>query len=916
MWEGDWDQLWSHFNQLLELSEQQRSERIDELCRNDDALRAELESLLAAHAGEATLLDRPLLDSAEVLVFTPPDRVGAYQIERVIGRGGMGDVYLARRHDDQFQHTVAIKFAATGQLSPAVLRRFTEERQILSSLNHPNIARLYDGGTTDDGTPYLVMEYLDGKPLDQFCDINRLTVNQRLALFRLVCGAVSYAHQNLIIHCDIKPSNILVDEHGLPKLLDFGIAQLVHPGQDAVDRVEQRGAGLATPCFASPEQLQGMATTTASDIYSLGVLLHLLLSGRLPDEGNLPRSVADSDLALIVSLAMQPEPQRRYQSVEHLAEDISRYLSHLPVRAHPGGVAYRLGKLIRRHPFRMAAVSLLALLSVLFTVLTLRHAGELERTLAETRRAQQTSDEVTEFLKSLMQQSDPLRSEGVDQSARALLDRGRIKLENSLQAQPRVRAELLVTLGSIYANLSDYERAEQLVKEGFELQQQVLGESHAKSISTQLLLARILADQGQTELALASLRRTLKVAEQQQPPDPSNRARIHLRLGRLYQSMARLDEAEEEIFAGRRIVLSHSGGETPLAAEADLMFGGLLWRRGRYEEARGPYERALAVFATHYGDNHHMTLRARASIGMLMMRLGHYPAAEAHLSAVAARRLQTLGQDHSLTAEAQNALGALFYESGKYRRAVSVLEPAAGTQQLLLGSDSTQLAQTLNNLALSYQQLNELERAEAMFRRALKINRSQYGEPHFKVASTLNNLGLVLLDQNRLEAARLLFLQAVEMLVAVYGEHHPAPGYAMTNLARSLAGLGEFDDAADWFDQALELRRRLLKPDHPALAETLTRYGEFELARGRGQSARKQLAEALAIREQQLSPGDWRTAETRVLLGEAQISTGTPESGAQNMVQGMVDLREMLGRDHPRSVAAGSRLVSQGLPLE
>lgn len=409
-------------SQALALDTDQRRSFLDSACAGDAELRAEIELLLDQQVKTSDdNIEQFASDAAARLRFDEVankdgTRIGPYRILRELGRGGMGAVYLAERDDEHYHQQVAIKLIKPGLSGDAIRKRFRNEMQILADLSHPNIARLLDGGDTVEGVPYLVMEYVEGRPIDLFCDEKQLSIDERLRLFSTVCAAVQYAHQHLVIHRDIKPGNILVSEEGLPKLVDFGIAKLLD--QDRMDATAT-AMPFMTPDYASPEQVRGVAVSTATDVYSLGVVLYELLTGRRPyriksgiahevakaicdDEPQRPSTAQrplHADLDNIVLMAMRKEPERRYATAEQFAEDIRRHLSGLPVRARPATVRYRAAKFVGRHKFGVAAAVVIALTFVIGIIATVWQAGVAR---AERARAERRFEEVRQLANSFV----------------------------------------------------------------------------------------------------------------------------------------------------------------------------------------------------------------------------------------------------------------------------------------------------------------------------------------------------------------------------------------------------------------------------------------------------------------------------------------------------------------------------------
>ena len=491
-----WARVKELFEAAVDLDPNQRAALLDKECGGDESLRAEIESLLKSDEQTDGFIEQPAFaiprdlfpDNAEEPVVGR--QFGAYQVIREIGRGGLGAVYLAARADDEYRKEVAIKLVRRGLDTEDILRRFRNERQILAQLDHPNIARLIDGGTTDDGLPYFVMEYVNGVPINAYCDANALSTTERLKLFRKVCEAITYAHQNLVIHRDLKPSNILVTQEGEPKLLDFGIAKLLSTGDELFTQTIP-ALRVMTPEYASPEQVKGDMIATTSDVYSLGVLLYELLTGqrpyrlktRTPEEiaraiteqeperpstavakgaGNSKTQIPNpkllrGDLDNIVLMAMRKEPARRYTSVGQFSEDIRRHLEQLPVRARKDTLRYRSEKFIRRHKVGVAAAALIALSLV----------GGIVATFWEARRATQQRDRAERRFADVRKLSNALlfdiapkieRLEGSTEARKSLVQRA-LEYLDSLANESAENASLQGELAAAYEKVGELQGA-------------------------------------------------------------------------------------------------------------------------------------------------------------------------------------------------------------------------------------------------------------------------------------------------------------------------------------------------------------------------------------------------------------------------------------------------------------------------
>ncbi len=490
-----WQQVMEVFDAVMALDPTQRSSHLEKACAADPELRHEVDTLLFSHQQAGTeFLNAPAANFStggahpSISVARVGHRIGAYQVVAEIGHGGMGEVYRAVRADGQYEKQVAIKMVLVGYDSSYVLERFRTERQILASLDHPNIARLLDGGTTEQGVPYLVMELIDGIPIDKYCDAHQLTISERLQLFRQVCGAVQYAHQHLVIHRDIKPGNILVTQEGAPKLLDFGIAKIVSPTIEAGTTLGR----AMTPEYASPEQIRNEPITTATDVYSLGVVLYELLTGRYPYQAdtNTPHELAraiceeaparpstailrhDSgktetpeqvsskregsparlrrrlagDLDNIVLRALHKEPQRRYTSAERFADDLRRHLEGLPVTARQDSWSYRAGKFARRHRVGVAATAL-----VLLALL-----GGIAATVHEARIAQRRFNDVRQLANSfLFEFHDAIKDLPGSTPARVMVVRRALEYLGRLSQEAAGDPVLQQELATAYEKVAD-----------------------------------------------------------------------------------------------------------------------------------------------------------------------------------------------------------------------------------------------------------------------------------------------------------------------------------------------------------------------------------------------------------------------------------------------------------------------------
>jgi serine/threonine-protein kinase len=523
MQQQEWEKVKEVFSAVLEQPVAMRGHFLAESCGDDEALRGEVESLLAAHEEPKNLLEQHTIDLATELKTDGQKyqgkRFGSYRILREIGRGGMGSVFLAERADGEFQQQVALKIIRQSFVDAELEKHFRRERQILASLNHPNIAVLHDGGVSEKGEPFLAMEYVDGETLIEYADSQRLSIPERLRLFLKICSAVSYAHRNLVVHRDIKPSNILVTRDGEPKLLDFGLAKAFESDASKT----QTALRAFTPAYASPEQIQGRSITTSSDIYSLGVVFYELLTGTKPldienksfdeiaqtlntTEPIRPSAVEKvlnhdaltqllrGDLDNIALTALRKEPERRFKTVEDFAEDIERHLAGRPISARPNTTGYLAGKFIRRNKIAVAAGLLISISLLAGLTISLWQAAIARR---ETARSQTVNQFLQKMLLTAIPESGGRGKKGAQATIVDVLKEAEERLDGEeLSSQLEVRAELRQLIGSAYLNQGMYEAAERNLTRAFDEESSLFGRDSTRTLKAEYSLARLYQEKG------------------------------------------------------------------------------------------------------------------------------------------------------------------------------------------------------------------------------------------------------------------------------------------------------------------------------------------------------------------------------------------------------------------------------------
>ena len=874
-----WQRIQAVFGEVVDAGPAERAAWLAESCRDDTELRRSVEALLASDQKTEDPLKNAIGAAAESLLEAHQDRllgtrIEPYRVVSILGQGGMSTVYRGERDDAQYQQTVAIKVLHHASVHPRLRSRLHSERHILATLDHPSIARLIDSGDLADGTPYLVMEHVDGEAIDAYCDGRTLVVRQRLELFVQVCAAVQYAQRNLVVHRDIKASNIFVTGGGVPKLLDFGIAKLLAPESLShtlpVTRLQER---VLTPENAAPEQVLGRPITTATDIYSLGVLLFQLLTGRSPyrllsysqlqleraicmDDPARPsqtvvaklsgesdddrnriaarrgvsplrlRAQLQGDLDSIVAMAMRKEPERRYPSVEAFADDLNRHLLGLPVLARQGDWRYNAAKFLRRHVLAVGgfAAVFLGLALVAGVTLWQNHRIELARdaTAQERDRAQQ----VSAFLVDVFSQADPYNAQGKEPTAKDLLDRGAEKILGNANLQPEVRAQLLESIGLAYRRQGLSERAVPLFERAVAIRRQERPFDDHRTAAALANLVWALTDSGHMGSAEGYLQQALDMSRRGDTTPSLETAQILVQFGQF-----------------------------ELEAKSDAQYAGRLMSEG------------LAIYRTLLGNQHLAVASTLSSLAGVALWSGDFPRAEEYQREAMKIFQATVSRNHPDHAVALANLGYILTQRGKHQEAEQVLNEALDIERNVFGANDQRVAEIQSHLGVLYDRQGDLARAIRAAQSAVSIASDRLGSKHYLTGYYLHNLA------------------------GLYNEVHDLPSAEAT--AR----------------RALEVYSQALPARHLYMASIRELLGDVLMQRGAVADAERELRTALDINTGLAGADSWRTARTEASLGWALILRDDAAEGEPMLIAARDRLLATVGRDHPATLWATTHLV-------
>ena len=866
-----WQKIQTLFSAAVALPADERAAFLEEECAGDTALREDVERLLYADSGGHGITEVVRDAVADLDKGLEGTVIGHYRLLGRIGSGGMGSVFQAERADGTFEKTVAIKIVKKGMDTENVVGRFQVEQKILARLDHPNIASILDGGITDDGRPYFVMEYVPGVPITTYCDTNRLAIHHRLRLFRKVCEAVHHAHKSLVVHRDLKPSNILVTENGELKLLDFGIAKLLD--EEDEQQLTRTGLQVLTPAYASPEQLLGQQVTTATDVYALGIILYELMAGRRPFEikrtaaemrdqvisadvlkpstaitriplaergpqqdkisaeigaarathvGQLRKNLK-GDLDNICLMALRREPERRYASAEQMGTDIERHLNGLTVIAMPDSVNYRIGKFVRRHSASViASAAVVAAFIAMASFYTVQLANERDVALQEKAKAEQ----IVGFVQSLFRIADPEESLGEDLTAREILDAGADRIRTELVDRPAVRASIMQVLGQVYYQLALYDKGAELMNE---------------SLATQ----RALANGPDLDVATAELS-----------------------LAMLYQST------------------------------------------GDLELAKPLFDSALSQRIALHGAVHRDVLEALSGKAFFEETLGNYNEAEdLHEQALAMAR-QLYDSDDTYLAEAMTKTAAIYRIQDKNDVAEPLLRESLAMQQRLYGPEHPKVAETQRQLAGLLRNTRRFEEAEAMYEALIESRTRMLGENHTEVAHTWGSYSQLLSDMGDTEGAIAANQKLIEITTLLHDGVHPSLAAAFNNHAFLERDSGNLDNALIYFQKSIDMQDATgIPPRHPNRSFPISGLADIYQLQGNAGRAVTLYREALALRLETFATDHLLVWELRSSLGDALVDTGEYAESEALLIESHAWFQNNRGAEDPRTRSAARSLA-------
>ncbi|MEL7833904.1 serine/threonine-protein kinase [Fodinibius sp. Rm-B-1B1-1] len=910
MEQHQWEKVNKIVDTALELDEKERATYIEESCKNDKKLKRHVTQLLAAIeqsetedflATPGTYIDSIVDESSEADTPTASSmvgqQVGNYHLDELIDHGGMGSVFKGKRADEAYKKEVAIKILRRGMDTPSNIARFKRERNILANLEHPNVARLLDGGLTEEGLPYLVMEYVDGTPLLEYCNQHNLPIEERLKLFEQVCFAVQHAHQNAIIHRDLKPSNILINKEGKVKVLDFGIAKLIEAeSTEGLNFQTRTGARMLTIGYSAPEQLEGQPVTTATDSYVLGILLFELLAGIHPfemDGKNLmefekqvrkkrPQKPSDKytklstsgkqqiandrntteaklfnllkgDLDAIVIKALRKEPGHRYSSAEQLLEDLNRRKANLPIIARKDTFRYNASKFWRRHKTRLSvAAGFLLMIVGLTAFYTWQIAQERNKAQLEAQKAQ----EVSNFLTDMFRASNPNYNPRDTVTAATFLKRGEKRIDQ-LENQPEVQAQLLEVMGRAYTEIGQFDKANPLLQKSFQLRKTY---------------------QGTTSIAYSQSLDAFVVFQ------------------RLKGNFAEAESLTRESIS---IIRNNHPNNKKLLSNGLNELGLILDQRGKYEEADSVYKTVLQIQQQLYESNHPKLAHTYNNRAGALRKLGNYEKAEPLYRRALIIWKNTYGDIHPSTAMGYHDLALILNQRGELKKADSLYHKGLAIDKKLYEPPNRHIAQSYNNIGIFYGQQGRYQEAKPYLTKAVAMRRKLFSEFHPKLAESLNNLSRLYIELENYQKAHPYLKEALNIDRKNFGEKHPYVAGDLANLARIEKENGSLHLAEKHLRKSLSIFKATLPSDHRKIADILTELGDLLVVQNNLNEAISLLQEAITIKNKSYDDRSWQIAYSKSILGKALTKNTEYQKAEPYLTEAYKTLKEERGSsDH------------------
>lgn len=810
-----WNQVQSLFKEIVELDEKTRETRLNEVSETDPGIVEEVRALLMADADKTSILDGFAADSIDVASLFSMEgmQIGAFKIIREIGSGGMGNVYLAERTKGGFDQTVALKLIKFGMSSERAIRRFESERSILARLQHPQIARLVDGGLTGDNHPWFAMEFAEGENLVSYCNRLDLPAEKRLNLFLDVIEAVQYAHKNLVVHCDLKPGNILVTaDHDKPlvKLLDFGIAQILEESE--ADPSELKAM---TRAYASPEQIRGEPTSTAGDIYSLGIVLYQLLSGCHPDSefrsDDCQPEEMNPELAAICNKAMESAPAQRFENVSEMREEIKAWIDERPVSCYSVKSAYRIRKwVVRNKAASFIAIFFIISLAITVLIYTFELKKETERAQNEAARATR----IAQVLGSSLRSIDPMQNGGQELTARMMVDMSTGYIKNQLAGDSRTKSELLIMMSGIYANLNAFEVADSVSRTAEELMMSIQDTTSFAYIDLLAKRSVILDQAGKYDEAMSMIQRALDLANRHLAPGSLDFASVHLDYTYHLDVNARYAEAD-----------------------STLMLVQPIYEQNR-EEAGETYDDFIFYLGTNY------------------RRMGDFKQAEEYLFRSLESSRARYPDVHEQIASTLNHISSLYQNMGNYEDAIAYAKDSHAMRLKIFGPGHLNTIAARSNTARAYSGAGQLENAADTYREVLDIFREEFGNENFYIAGILQSYAGVYLQMQEYEQAETIMRKSLEHSERLLPPGHIRQAFPLKGLADALRGQNRFSEALPYAEKTYQIRSESLEDDDPNLMTTRYTLGLCLWNLNRRDEAGPHLRNALAFFE--TNPGKYK----------------------------------------------------------